>query len=327
MERSGSALEIVTSQVPAVLIIANPTAGYHQPAWRGPVARILSELGPVEVVTADSPAGTTLAARTAEDRGVKLVVAAGGDGTVHRVVNGLRSVDTHLGILPVGTGNDLAFHLGIPAQPEVAARSMLHETFRDIDVIRFNGRRVFTSGVFCVIAEAAAIANRMKARRPWLGSLVYRLAAAQVIATRGGLPVAGVFVANMPRLGGNLRLPSGSLIDDGLCEVATLRGGRVRLARTLLALSLDRPLPPGELTWQRVRETTLRFESDVMAFGDGEDLGAGRVFEVAVESAAVRVRCPRIVAAEGTFVLADDQPAIASVAGSFNTASSTRSRL
>jgi len=318
-------MEAATSQVPAVLIIANPTAGYHQPAWRDPVVRILSELGPVDVVTADTPEGTTALARAAEDRGVPLVVAAGGDGTVHRVVNGLRSVDTHLGILPVGTGNDLAFHLGVPPAPEDAARAMLPDTFRDIDVIRFNGRRVFTSGIFCAIAEAAYLANRMKARRPWLGSLVYRLAAAQIIATRGGEAVAGVFVTNMPRLGGNLRLPSGSVIDDGLCEVATLRGGRIRLTRTLLALQLDRPLRHGELTWQRLSETMLEFESEVMAFGDGEDLGAGRVFHAIVEPAAVRVRCPRIVLAEGTFALAEDEAALRSVAG-FNTASSTRSR-
>lgn len=296
-------MEAVTGQVPAVLIIANPTAGYHQPAWREPVTRILSALGPVDYVVADSADGTTAAARAAEERGVALIVAAGGDGTVHRVVNGLRSVESHLGILPVGTGNDLAFHLHVPADPEAAARALLTETYRDIDVIRFNGRRVFTAGIFCAIAEAAYIANRMKARRPWLGSMVYRLAAAQVIATRGGDPVAGVFVANMPRLGGNLRLPSGSLVDDGLCEVATLRGGRVRLTRTLLALSLDRKLRKGELTWQRVSETTLEFEREVMAYGDGEDLGAGRVFQVVVEPAAVRVRCPRMFAAEGTRVV------------------------
>jgi len=296
-------VEAPTGEVPAVLIIANPTAGYHQPAWREPVTRILSALGSVEYVVADSAAGTTAAARAAEERGVRLIVAAGGDGTVHRVVNGLRSVNSHLGILPVGTGNDLAFHLHIPANPEASARAMLAETYCDIDVIRVNGRRVFTAGIFCAIAEAAYLANRMKARRPWLGSMVYRLAAAQVIATRGGDPVAGVFVANLPRLGGNLRLPSGSLVDDGLCEVATLHGGRVRLTRTLLALSLDRKLREGELVWQRVTETTLEFEREVMAYGDGEDLGTGRVFRIVVEPAAVRVRCPRTFAVEGNLVI------------------------
>lgn len=290
----------------SVVVIANPTAGYHQPAWHQPVTRILSALGPVRVVTADSPDGTTQAARDAEAQGATLIVAAGGDGTVHRVINGLRTVDSHLGILPVGTGNDLAFHLGIPASPEKAAESMLMATFRDIDVIRFNGRRVFTSGIFCAIAESACVANRMKTKRPWLGAFSYRLAAAQMIIKRGGDPVAGVFVSNMPRLGGNLRLPSGSIIDDGLFEMATLAGGRVRLTRTLLALSMNRPLRHGELVWQRASETTLRFDRDVMAYGDGEDLGTGREFVVVMEPAAVRVRCPRLFNVEGTFALAAD---------------------
>jgi diacylglycerol kinase family enzyme len=276
----------------SVLIIANPAAGYRQPAWREPVTRILSALGPVEFVTPASPGGTTEAARSAHASGVTLIVAAGGDGTVHRVINGVAGKDMHVGILPVGTGNDLAGHLGIAAAPEASARQMLDGAYRDIDVIRFNGRRVFTSGVFAVIAKSAYLANRMKAQWPWLRTLSYRLAAARVIVTSGGDQVAGVIVANLPRLGGNLRLPSGSLVDDGLCEVATLRGGRVRLTRTLLALSMDRPLPPGELVWERVSATSLQFESDVMAFGDGEDLGTGRSFDVAVEPLAVRMRVP-----------------------------------
>jgi diacylglycerol kinase (ATP) len=258
------------------------------------VARVLAPLGPVEFVVPGSPEQTTAAAREAEERGVSLIVAAGGDGTVHRVVNGVRGTASHIGILPVGTGNDLAGHLGISADPAEAARGMLAGTYADVDVIRFNGRRVFTSGVFCAIAESAYLANRMKVTMPWLGSLSYRLAAAQVIAMRGGDAVAGVFVANLSRLGGNLRLPSGSTPDDGVCEVATLTGGsRVRLTRTLLALSMGRPLPDGVLAWERVRETTLEFPSDVMAYGDGEDLGTGRVFHVLMEPNAIRVRCAR----------------------------------
>ena len=101
-------------------------------------------------------------------------------------------------------------------------------------------------------------------------------------------------------------MPSGSLIDDGLFEMATLAGGRVRLTRTLLALSMNRPLTHGELVWSRASETRLQFETDVMAYGDGEDLGAGRHFHVVMEPAAVRVRCPRTFAIEGTPLLAAD---------------------
>ena len=131
---------------PAVLIISNPTAGYHQPAWREPVTRILSSLGPVEFIAPDSPEATTAAARDAEARGIPLIVVAGGDGTVHRVVNGLSSVETHVGLLPLGTANDLAAHLRHPRAPEEAARAMLSGVFLDIDAIRINRARVITVG-------------------------------------------------------------------------------------------------------------------------------------------------------------------------------------
>ncbi len=275
---------------PAVSIIANPTAGYRQPPWRAPVERILSALGRVEFITPDSAEATSVAARECEARGASLIVAAGGDGTVHRVVNGLQSAGTRVGILPVGSANDLAGYLGVPASPLDAARTLLGCADRDIDVIRINGRRVLTVGVFCAVAEAVRLADRMRRGAPWLGALAYRAAAAQMIVTRGRDPLAGVFLANVARLGGNLHLPSGSVPDDGVCEMATLRGGsRVALARTLFALSLGRALPPGTLTWAPVRETSLEFGSPVPASGDGEYLGCECVFQVRVEPGAMRI--------------------------------------
>ena len=176
---------------------------------------------------------------------------------------------------------------------------LLTGAYRDIDVVRVNGRRVLTVAVFGAIADAPALANRLKHRLPWLGAQAYRLAAAQMIVTRGSDPIAGVFVANMDRLGGNMRLPSGSVPDDGVCETATLRGGsRVQLARVLLLLSRGRPLPAGTLTWTPVRQATLEFPSKVSASGDGEDLGGGRVFTIEVEPKAVRMVAPRALTPE-----------------------------
>jgi diacylglycerol kinase (ATP) len=272
----------------SVLLVLNPAAGRHTTWWRDAVARELGALGPVDVKVADSADGTTSLARDAEARGVPLVVAAGGDGTVHRAVNGLTGTATRLGIIPVGTGNDLAVELGMPADPVAAARAIVRGRDRELDLLVINGRRVFTSGIFGAIAESALRANRMKTRWPWLGSLAYQLGAFQVIVLRGGEAKAGVFAANMTRLGGGIQLPSGGAIDDGICEISHLAGGgRVRLTRTLLALSAGRT-PPVPLVWERASQATLTFENDVLAYGDGEDLGAGRVFEIRVAPKALR---------------------------------------
>jgi diacylglycerol kinase (ATP) len=278
---------------PAVTLIVNPAAGRGQPAWRAPVERLLAPLGRVETLTPASAAATTDAARDAEARGAALIVAAGGDGTVHRVAAGLRAPATRLGVLPVGAGNDLAGALGLPASPLEAARVIAEGHTRDIDVLCINGRRVVSAAVFCAIADAAHLANTLKQALPWLGPQAYRLAAARLILTHGADPVAGVIVANVPRLGGDLRLPSGSEPDDGVCEVATLLGGsRVRLARVLLALSMRRAPPAGTLEWTTRRTTTLTFDDEVSASGDGEDLGRARRFEVEVLPRALRMVVP-----------------------------------
>ena len=279
--------------VPAVTVIANPAAGCRASTRRDAIARILAPLGHVEWVAPASADAPTTAARDVSDSGIPLIVVAGGDGTIHRVVNGLRGSTTRVGLIPVGAGNDLARALGIPSSPDDAARIVVEGATRALDLVRVNGRRIATVAVFGAVADAANLANRLKGRLPALGTLAYKVAAAQMIVARGGDPVAGVFVANTDRLGGNMRLPSGSRPDDGVCEVATLAGGhRVQLAQTLLLLAGGRRLPAGRLSWTPVRETRLAFTDDVTASGDGEDLGRGRVFDVVVEPAAVRMVVP-----------------------------------
>lgn len=288
----------------SVLIIHNPSAGYHQPRWREPVTRVLEALGPVEYVMPSSAEGTTAAARDAEARGVDLIVAAGGDGTVHRVVNGLTSVNSHVGLLPVGTANDLARQLGVPHSPVDAAHAMLSGVFVDIDAICINRTRVLTVGGCAVIADAALLADRLKARWPWLGRSAYKLAAAHTILMRGGDPVIGSFVANQSCLGGSIHLPCESANDDGVCEVVTLHaGGRLRLARTFLAMTLGVPFAQGAVSSTSLYRTTLTFDREVAWFGDGEDLGVGRERQVVVEPRAVRVRIARAMASEGTLAV------------------------
>jgi diacylglycerol kinase family enzyme len=105
-------------------------------------------------------------------------------------------------------------------------------------------------------------------------------------------------------LGGHLHLASDSTNNDGVCEVGTLTGGsRIRLARTLLAMSTGSPAPKGALTWTSVSRTSFSFDNDVAVFGDGENLGRGREFQVWVESSAVRNRSARAAASEGTFAV------------------------
>lgn len=106
-----------------IVIIGNPSSGRGSYADRlKRCAETLGERGDeVEIWPTERPGHATELATLA---GARLVVAAGGDGTVNEVVNGLRA-DATLGILPFGTANVLARELGLPRNPIHAARRIL----------------------------------------------------------------------------------------------------------------------------------------------------------------------------------------------------------
>ena len=274
-----------------IAVVVNPTAGFKRTSWHEPVRRKLAELGEVEFFTPESPQGSTAAARDAEARGCDLIIAAGGDGTVHRVINGFTNHQTAFGFLPVGTANDLSNYVGVPRSAIDAAAAIVQGGIQAIDTVNINGIRMHTVAGFLVTADAAMRADRLKRRWPWLGPAVYKIGAAISIVLHGGNAEVGALIVNQPTLGGNLRLPCDSVIDDGRCEIATFAGGsRIRLARTLAAMSAGKPLPPGAMTWTSVSSTTIEFADDVAWFADGEGCGVARKFEINVEHRALKIR-------------------------------------
>jgi len=121
------------------LIIVNPTAGAGRAARLVPWLR--ERLGPrpeadlhVTRAPGDAEEVSADAARHGHDR----VVAVGGDGTVQEVANGLlrEPGDVELGIVPVGTGNDLARSLGLPTDPAEAWKLAMGRVTRPIDAAR-----------------------------------------------------------------------------------------------------------------------------------------------------------------------------------------------
>ena len=114
------------------VIIGNPNSG--SAGDEGYLERFAETLRggglEVEVLNTERPDHATELAAAAGDR---LVIAAGGDGTVNEVLNGISEAAT-LGILPLGTANVLARELGLPLKPEEACERLLTGTAARIDV-------------------------------------------------------------------------------------------------------------------------------------------------------------------------------------------------
>jgi diacylglycerol kinase (ATP) len=179
-------------------IIINPRAGRGAVERGWPeVKRVLDEGGVDHDVTiTEQPGHATEAARRAIDAGCTFVVAVGGDGTVHEVVNGLmdeegpRNPATVLGVVAAGSGCDFVKTFGLPQDPAQAAGHLLGDNLWgkiDVGRIRCTGRDGSPhTRWFANIADAGIGAEIVDAttRMPkFLGASVYRLAALKGIAT------------------------------------------------------------------------------------------------------------------------------------------------
>ena len=178
-------------------IIINPRAGRGAVERGWPAVRGVLDEGGVEhdVTITEQPGHATEAARRAIDSGCTFVVAVGGDGTVHEVVNGLMDAEgplnpaAVLGVVAAGSGCDFVKTFGLPQDPADAARHLLGDNLWgkiDVGRIRCTGRDGAPhTRWFANIAEAGIGAEVVDAasRMPkFLGGSVYRLAALKTIA-------------------------------------------------------------------------------------------------------------------------------------------------
>lgn len=178
-------------------------------------------------------------ARQAADEGCDLVIAMGGDGTVHEVMNGLMQVPQErrpaMGVVPIGSGNDFAFALGIHGKPSHAlADALAAETIRAVDIGLMtdpHGRREFFDNTLGIGFDAVVTIRSHKL--PVVkGFLMYLTAVIQTILLNHDparvqirtdrdqweSEVLMVTLCNGPREGGGFMLSPESKNDDGLME-------------------------------------------------------------------------------------------------------------
>ena len=108
-----------------MLIVFNPTAGRRRAALLWRVLDVLVANGVrLDLMETNRAGHAEELAREAVARGEPLVVAAGGDGTIAEVANGLMGTDTSLGVIPLGTANVLAHELNLPFAPRAVAAAL-----------------------------------------------------------------------------------------------------------------------------------------------------------------------------------------------------------
>ena len=134
----------MTSPFGPLVVIANPRSGRGKVgAHLVEIERLLTDAGlSYRIVRTTHPGHATEAARDALDRGERYLVAAGGDGTVHEVLNGMIADDQPvagdavLGVIAAGSGCDFVRSFGLPGDAVEAARHLAGDGVRLIDVAK-----------------------------------------------------------------------------------------------------------------------------------------------------------------------------------------------
>ena len=266
-----------------IALLTNPTAGRGRGArTRDSVLGRLRNAGLVvrNLQGRDADEALDLARQCVAD-GVESLVVSGGDGMVHLGAQAVATTATTLGIIPTGTGNDVARYFDLPRKdPVAAADRVIAGRTRTIDLAR-SGSRYF---VTVLAAGFDAIVNERANRMTWpKGQMRYNLATVAELRTFEPLPYTLdldgevrrldamlVAVGNGPSFGGGLRITEGALLDDGLLDVVIIRPmSRPGLIRTYPKLFKGTHVTVPEYEHHRVRCVTVAAPG-IVAYADGE---------------------------------------------------------
>jgi len=247
-------------------------------------------------------AGYGLAKRAAA-AGTELIIAAGGDGTVHAVANGLIGTQSVLGIIPAGTMNNLAHSLNIPDTIPAACIAIAHGETRNVDVGQINDQvfiEVAGIGLEAALFPAAeeikqyGLLSTIHGVLSGLKTLLSFKPARLRITFDGGqrrpYNALQVTICNAPFYGVHFQMASEIVMDDGLLDVFIYRDFSKR-EYLRHAMSISQGRRPYQPKIKRLRVQSLRVTADapMEIQVDGQPLGYTPA-QVKVLQGALRIR-------------------------------------
>jgi YegS/Rv2252/BmrU family lipid kinase len=297
------------------LIIFNPAAGPRRNWEALTKAAFALEKGgwKVEVVETESSDEVYKLAKEAASSGYDAVIAAGGDGTVNGVVNGIVGTETALGVLPLGTGNVWARQLGLTSAnlflglPDAAkaAEILLESSTVKVDVGLANGRHFL---LWCGIGIDALVTEEIESHpavKRRLGPTAF--VAAGVITAITFLGTKTIFqfdgktikrriilaiVSNIRLYGGIIKIAPYARLNDGLLDLCIFKGYRFpHLLHHVYSVFSGRHLSDPSIEMKQVSKLTVRTARPFSIQVDGEPIGKTPV-QIEVKPQALKALIP-----------------------------------
>lgn len=287
------------------VVILNPAANSDRAQrWRAQVETLARDS---MICETSAPGEAETLARHAASEGFEKIVAAGGDGTINEVVNGLAGSSATLGLLPMGTVNVFAMELGLPSHNLGLCWQIIEGcNTRLVDLPSANGKYfVQLAGVGLdaqVVKETSATLKRS------FGPLSYLISAAQIAARKPPRLViesdndslkegSFVLIGNGRRYGGPFPFFKHAVIDDGLLDVVAFKQlGYLEIIKYLQDVFFSSDINLPEVEYFQTRHLRISSDEDVPVELDGELMGNCPV-EFCVQQKKLRVLTPAKAAA------------------------------
>ncbi len=301
-------------------VVVNPHAagGRALRRWKGMEQQMGARLGPLRARLTAGPGAAAALAQELLDEGCKFLVAVGGDGTIHEVVNGMLAhtgrapEGVRLGVLALGTGADFQRTLGLPRKIADAIEVLATGVPVPLDVgrVQFTGhdgtsqQRYFVNiASFGMGGEVAARSRRLRrlgGRAAFLGATLRTLLSHRGRRVRlqlDGEPgerefhIANVAVGNGGYHAGGMRPCPTALPNDGFLEITIIEyTSALRLAYDLPVLYSNDVYRHPRIRHLRCRRLTARSEQTTGIEIDGEPLG-----QLPLEITLLEQRLPVVV--------------------------------
>jgi YegS/Rv2252/BmrU family lipid kinase len=231
-----------------------------------------------------------------------MIIAVGGDGTVNEVGSALVGTDTVLGILPAGSGNGLARHLGMPYKIPKALQVLNYFERRTIDTIKIND---FYSLNVAGVGFDAHISHKF-AKRKRRGPISYtqlitkeftRYKSLSYLVTINGekqnWDAFLISFANSSQWGNNVKIAPNAEIDDGLIDICIIRDFPKLTAPALLFNLLDQSIDQNKYDIVfKTHKIKIEHEKSLLGHVDGEPVFFGKKVNVEIVPSSLKVVVP-----------------------------------
>lgn len=293
-----------------IVVVLNPVSGRRTGAanlaeLKKHLARHSDDAGfCVEVVETTEKGDGTRLTKEAVESGAHIVAAAGGDGTISEVVNGLVGSKATLAVLPLGTGNDFARHLGLGTDLDLAVKTLFHGTPQALDLGFTQGRwfhNIAGCGFDAVVAERVNRGFRfLRGTSAYVAAVVQSLFTYRAVLMR--LTVDGetrtlramlCSVANTTSYGGGMLVAPEAKIDDGLFDICLIaEAGPIEFLRAFPRVFKGTHTTHPKVTMLRGKHVRIETDTPLPVFIDGDVFGTTPI-EFALHPHVIKVLVPQ----------------------------------